>query len=193
MNDDYDNELTDRDMLDRYGSMDHNPAFTKAEERVRRVALRGWSQQGLDFGEIQEIRAFLTGNSNDCPAGWRESYYATQERFSRGGKHVYVFRLVIAYPEGSRTPDGHTTANWKPALYDDKEWRRQLPLRARMRVSLSPKFRWPRERMFLSGDKAWSRAYWLTACGAKVTILRSEPVTWLHPATEEWAGIQSNW
>lgn len=208
MNDDHDNAQTDREMLKRYpgiGLTDQeadgldfardpdaapwfNEQFTKAEERVRRVALRGWSQCRLDFGQIQEIRAFLTGNSNECPPEYREKYRATRERFGRNGKQVYVYRLDITYPEGSREP------GWKPALWQDKEFVKTLPLKVRAMMVLRPaRFKWPRERMYMSSDAAWARAFFLKSCGASVTILRSQPVTWTDAPLEEFAGIQSNW
>jgi hypothetical protein len=39
-------------------------------------------------------------------------------------------------------------------------------------------FRWPRERMFLSGGAANHRAFLLEWFGAKVIVQPSEPVTW---------------
>lgn len=188
MNDQYDNERTDRAMLDRLTrAIEDGPLITKTERKIRAAACRGFSQRRLDLGEISAIRAFLTGNSDECPPEYRESYRAAQERYGRNGKNVYVYRLVIQYPEGSREP------GWTPPLYRDPEWRRQLPLRARLRITYAARFRWPRERMFLTSDKAWSRAYWLKACGAQVTILRSQPVTWVETPVQEFAGISQNW
>jgi hypothetical protein len=187
MNDDYDNARTDREMLERYAS--DEPLLTNEERKLRARACRGFSQRQLDMGEISAIRAFLTGNSDECPLEYREAYRAEQERAARGGRNVYVYRLVVEYPEGSRE------TGWEPAFYRDKDWRRQLSLRHRIRFAAGGgmRFRWPRERMFLSSDKAWGRAHWLTACGARVTILRSEPVTWFETQLEEFAGIRSNW
>lgn len=196
MNDQYDNEHTDREMLRRYPGVGMDgPLLTDDERKLRARACRGFSQRQLDLGEISAIRAFLTGNSDECPPEYAAAYRAEQERASRGGKQAYVYRLVVTYPEGSRTPDGHTAPGWEPALYRDKEWRRRLPMSQRIRLSVGggQKFKWPRERMFLSSDKAWGRAFWLKACGAEVVILRSEPVTWLQTDLEEFAGIRSNW
>jgi hypothetical protein len=165
-----------------------NQKFTKTEEKIRRAALRGWSQRRLDFGEASDIRAFLTGNSNECPDGYHEKYRAAQERFSRNGKQVYVYRLIVVYPEGSHAP------GWKPTIWGDKEFLKTLPLRVRLSMPIRPaKFRWPRERMFMSSDSAWGRAHFLKACGAEVTVLRSQPVTWIEGSLEEFAGIKSNW
>lgn len=191
MNDQYDNERTDREALDRYQArlMD-GPLMTEDERRLRARACRGFSQRRLDLGEISAIRAFLTGNSDECPPEYRESYRAEQERAARGGRHVYVYRLVVEYPQGS------LEQGWEPALYRDREWRRQLPLRERVRLSVGGgrRFSWPKERQFLSSDGAWARAWWLKACGAEVTILRSQPVTWVDAEPREsFAGIRLNW
>ena len=84
---------------------------------------------------------------------------------------TYVYRLIIAYPEGSREP------GWRPALWSDPAYLARLSGRARRQLRRA-RFRWPRERLFLSASSAWSRAWTLADYGAKVSIRRSEPVAW---------------
>lgn len=99
-------------------------------------------------------------------------------------RNVYVYKLEIAYPEGSGVP------GWKPQL--DPEFLKTLSVIQRWRLSRE-KFRWPRERMFLSSSSAWNRAWVLQVWGCKVTVLRSAPVTF-QPATKtEYTGIAQNW
>jgi hypothetical protein len=82
-----------------------------------------------------------------------------------------VYRLVIIYPEGSHEP------GWRPALWGNPEFLKALDRQARRSLK-SRKFRWPRERMFLSSSGAYQRAWLLRSYGAVAEVLASDPVTW---------------
>lgn len=79
--------------------------------------------------------------------------------------HMYVYRLVIQYPEGS------DRKGWWPAAWYT------LSDRAR-RKAIKKGFHWPKERKFLSASSAYDRAWLLRWYGAKVTVQRSAPITW---------------
>jgi hypothetical protein len=83
---------------------------------------------------------------------------------------VYVYRLVIQYPEGSDRP------GWKPACWG--ALLKSIKDRGRRRAVRERGFRWPRERLFLSADGAYSRMGLLMQFGAQVQVQRSEPVIW---------------
>ena len=87
------------------------------------------------------------------------------------GNRTYVFRLIITYPEGSQEP------GWRPALWSDPGYIATLPRLERWQLRRA-RFRWPRERLFLSASSAWFRAWTLARYGAQVRIRRSEQVTW---------------
>lgn len=82
---------------------------------------------------------------------------------------VRVYRLVIAYPEGSDDP------GWLPDVWE--ELLSAMP-RKRRRQMQQRGFRWPRERMFLSSNAAWHRAGLLRWFGAEVEVQASQPVSW---------------
>jgi len=84
-------------------------------------------------------------------------------------REAHVYYLEITYPAGSLAP------GWKPAAWDEAA--ASLKWRARRKVARKG-FRWPRERMFLSSSAAYSRAGYLTWCGAAVQVHRSYPVRW---------------
>jgi hypothetical protein len=96
---------------------------------------------------------------------------------------VYVYRLVIEYPEGSDKP-GWKPACWGALLKDIKD-------RGRRRAVRERGFYWPRERLFLSADGAWHRAWVLTRFGAQVEVERSEAVTW--PDYEDESANGRDW
>lgn len=73
-------------------------------------------------------------------------------------RKIYVWTLEIVYPPGS------CEADWSPPDWDK-----------------SYKFRWPRNRNFLSERSAQNFAQVFAECGAKVTVLRSQPVDWSTP------------
>jgi hypothetical protein len=78
-------------------------------------------------------------------------------------KRTYVYRLIVTYPEGSKDP-GWEPPGWTitgPNGYKD-----------------SGEFRWPRQRCYLSLSGARNARSIFEAYGARVTIERSEPVTW---------------
>lgn len=90
---------------------------------------------------------------------------------------VYVYRLDVTYPEGSTAPD------WYPEGYTPEEGyesdtgaRYDLP------------FRWPRNRLYLSGGAAEARAKWLRKFGAHAVVVRSRAVEWSQPelSNELW-------
>jgi len=83
----------------------------------------------------------------------------------------YVWRLKVAYPEGSHEK------GWRPAIWDDPEFLKRLP-RDERRALKHREFRWPRERMFLSASGAWWRAAMLLSYGAEVDVQRSERIRW---------------
>lgn len=75
---------------------------------------------------------------------------------------VYVYRLVVEYPEGSQR------WGWAPDGWEKPEWDGNPD------ADLS--FRWPQVRMCLSAGTAKRRAKLLESYGAKVLIERSAPV-----------------
>lgn len=82
-------------------------------------------------------------------------------------RKVYVYRLVVEYPTGSLEP-GWEPPGWEPEPY----------------VTYNPEgpdgdgFRWPANRLCFSASTAKRRAGLFRRYGAKVTIERSDPVTW---------------
>lgn len=80
---------------------------------------------------------------------------------------VRIWRLMISYPEGSTEP------GWRPSGWAEQS----LPARLRHGLRRT-RFRWPRERMFLSASGASRRAGLLRRYGATVDIQPSDPVTW---------------
>lgn len=85
-------------------------------------------------------------------------------------RDVRVYRLFVAYPEGSLEP-GWVPRHWDEILAAIADRKRRRSVRQRG-------FRWPRERMFLSASSAYYRAALLRWFGAEVEVLASEPVTW---------------
>jgi len=83
-------------------------------------------------------------------------------------RYVYVYRLLIQYPEGSDQP-GWQPAAWSQLARTGRWWSYVLPKRP-------ARFRWPRERMWLSSSAAYHRAYLLRVLGCSVTVQRSVPV-----------------
>lgn len=75
----------------------------------------------------------------------------------------YVYRLDIVYPKGSRE------YGWEP-----ETWQRS----PNADPDYDPSFRWPRERLYLSRSGADQRAMVFRHYGAKVTVVRSQPVEW---------------
>lgn len=88
-------------------------------------------------------------------------------------RSVYVYKLKVTYPEGSLEP------GWRPPAQASQGWLSGLSRAARGKRP--GKFRWPRERMFLSGTSAYRRAGRLESLGARVEVYRSAPVTWDNP------------
>jgi hypothetical protein len=86
---------------------------------------------------------------------------------------VHVYRLEIAYPQGSHEP------GWTPALWS------RLPRRTRRKLERAG-FRWPAERMFLSASAAYRRAWRLRCYGAEAEVCRSAPVTWPEAPPARW-------
>jgi hypothetical protein len=84
-------------------------------------------------------------------------------------RQAHVYWLEITYPAGSKAP------GWKPEHWDELLATLDRPDR---RKAARRGFRWPRERMFLSGSSAYHRANLLTWCGAAVQVHRSFPVMW---------------
>lgn len=83
-----------------------------------------------------------------------------------GERKVFVYRLVVTYPEGSREP------GWRPPDWDGwSEWDEQRP-------DGSTGFQWPGVRLYLSKGRADARAEMLRKFGSTVTVLRSNPVEW---------------
>lgn len=96
-------------------------------------------------------------------------------------KPVYVYHLDIVYPEGSQKQ------GWFPSSWYE------MPDR-QLRKAIKKGFTWPRERMYLSADGAYGRAWLLRWCGAKVKVQRSAPVTW--PGSSDpgyYPDISSEW
>jgi hypothetical protein len=85
-------------------------------------------------------------------------------------RETRVYRLFIAYPEGSLEP-GWIPEHWEETLAGIADRKRRRAIRQRG-------FRWPRERMFLSSSSAYDRAGLLRWFGAEVEVMASEPVTW---------------
>lgn len=75
---------------------------------------------------------------------------------------TFVYRLDVEIPEGSDRY-GWRPENWEPEVYDGEEW----------------EFTWPRRRNYLSQTSADRRAQLLRSWGAKVEVLRSQPVEFL--------------
>lgn len=77
---------------------------------------------------------------------------------------VYVYRLVVEYPEG---------VDWRNP---PKGW---VPLEApHPEGSDVQRFSWPTRRHYMSREGATNRADLLAEWGCIVTIERSNPVTW---------------
>lgn len=75
----------------------------------------------------------------------------------------YAYMLDVVYPEGS---DAY---GWEPEGWDP-EWNGD--------PDADLDFRWPRVHPYLSRSGAVARAKMLESYGAKVTIRRSNPITW---------------
>lgn len=84
---------------------------------------------------------------------------------------VYVYRIKIKYPEASHEK------GWRPALWSEPEYLATLSKADRVKLKWK-RFKWPRERRFLSSHSAYHRAWWLGQWGAQVEIQRSMPVLW---------------
>ena len=89
-------------------------------------------------------------------------------------RNTYVYRLDVTYPEGSEQP------GWEPA-----DWREGLAVdlgRGSAGDGYTPEwcadFTWPRRRTYISAVAAERRKALLERLGAKVTVVRSAPVTW---------------
>ncbi len=85
-------------------------------------------------------------------------------------RETFVYRLDITYPPGSQNGSGYRPYHWDSIL-------QSLPRLSRRRARRIG-FRWPRERLYLSSSSAYRQAGWLTYLGARVTVRRSDPVTW---------------
>jgi len=80
-------------------------------------------------------------------------------------RSMFVYRLVVEYPEGSDAP-GWEPEGWEP------EW---------FTLDETAPFRWPRVRSYFSLSGATARARLFARYGANVTIERSAPVDWSEP------------
>lgn len=84
-------------------------------------------------------------------------------------QHRRVWRLDVTYPEGSLEP------GWTPANWPDEH----ITGRAR-RKAIRAGFRWPHNRPYITPSGAYHRKDLLERWGAKVAVVRSNPVTWPH-------------
>jgi hypothetical protein len=110
----------------------------------------------VDIEDIEQIQEWML--DQDTPmAPWAP-------------RQAHVYYLEIDYPAGSKAP------GWKPACW--AELLDLVPKGGQRRQAARRGFRWPRERMFLSGSSAYRRANLLTWCGARVQVHRSFPVQW---------------
>jgi hypothetical protein len=81
---------------------------------------------------------------------------------------TYVYRLDVTYPEGSHDDD------WAP-----EGWEPEPVMEAETGAWYEPPFRWPAVgRLYLSRSAASRRADLLRSYGARVEVVRSEPVRW---------------
>lgn len=90
-------------------------------------------------------------------------------------RRVYVYRLDVSYPEGSRydpaRPDDKRWFDWQPEGWshpDSDDWNGD--------PDADFSFKWPVERMFLSRSAALRRVKRLEEYGAKAVIERSQEV-----------------
>lgn len=81
----------------------------------------------------------------------------------------YVWKLDVEYPEGSQDDEGRFVDDWEPEGWNPSE--RYILQYA------TEEFHWPTVRRFyLSRSAAVDRALLLESYGAKVRLLRSEPL-----------------
>jgi hypothetical protein len=78
---------------------------------------------------------------------------------------VYVWRLEVTYPAGSREP-GWSPPGWVSGWEPDPD------------VGEVEVFRWPAVHDHLSRSGAETRAELLRRFGATVEVIRSQPVAW---------------
>lgn len=80
-------------------------------------------------------------------------------------RRTFVYRLDVTLPEGANAWD-FTPENWQEPRWNGDP-------------DDSTAFRWPRyDRLYLSASGAGKRAALLRLYGAKVEIVRSNPVDW---------------
>jgi hypothetical protein len=87
-----------------------------------------------------------------------------------------VYRLNVAYPEGSRTAEGGTAPGWRP-----EKWQPGEPFsRLWDAEGADPEFAWPvyGPRRYLSKTGAGKAAEIYRRCGCTVEVVASDPVTW---------------
>lgn|GEM_PF-2151120 len=87
-----------------------------------------------------------------------------------------VYRLVVTYPEGSRTAEGGTTPGWRP-----EKWQPGEPFsRFRDSDDGDPEFAWPvyGPRQYLTKTGADRRAEIFRRYGCTVEVVASDPATW---------------
>lgn len=100
-----------------------------------------------------------------CSDACRQAAY--RERHADDPAPVYVYRLVVEYPEGVG-PD-NPPKKWEPMVVDTIDGpERQV-------------FSWPTRIHYMSRAGANERADLLRRWGCTVTIKRSNPVTWDEP------------
>lgn len=87
---------------------------------------------------------------------------------------VRIYRLVVQYPEGSHDSEGWPVDSWEPP-----DWRPvDLIEEPDTGAWITPPFKWPSVRCYLSRTGAEGRAKLLRRYGAVVEVQRSEPVVW---------------
>lgn len=80
----------------------------------------------------------------------------------------YVWKLDVEYPEGSQDDMGYFVDDWQPGGWD--------PEHGLLKYG-SEEFVWPKVRkIYQSRSAAVERALLLESYGAKVRLLRSEPL-----------------
>lgn len=79
-----------------------------------------------------------------------------------------MYRLIVAYPEGSQEYD------WEPQGWEPEHWGKDPETGADEHAPFS----WPGLRNFLSRSGAEHRAWEFMKYGATVAIEESEPIAW---------------
>jgi hypothetical protein len=90
-------------------------------------------------------------------------------------RRLYAYRLHVTYhPTSHHTAEGEWNWDWQPEGWEHpgaKNWNGD--------PDTDFSFSWPRVKTYLSRKSAEERAKLLEEYGAKVTIERSLPVTWI--------------